>query len=59
MQIVLIIIGVLILLLLIYIGFFKKSDIPEIKQDETGLKLILQQLNEVSRTVDDREYLIF
>jgi DNA recombination protein RmuC len=54
MQIILIIIGVLILLLLIYIGFFKKSDIPEIKQDETGLKLILQQLNEVSRTVDDR-----
>lgn len=54
MEITLIIIGVLILILLVYLAFFKKSDIPEIKQDDTGLKLILQQLNEVSRTVDDR-----
>lgn len=54
MEILLIIIGMLILILLAYLAFFKKSDIPEIKQDDTGLKLILQQLNEVSRTVDDR-----
>ncbi len=54
MEILLIIIGILILILLAYLAFFKKSDIPEIKQDDTGLKLILQQLNEVSRTVDDR-----
>lgn len=43
---------VIITLLLIYVGFFKKP--PEQKTDDTGLKLILQQLNEVSRTVDDR-----
>lgn len=45
---------VLVVLFLIYIAFFKQAETPEIKQDETGLKLILQQLNEVSRTVDDR-----
>lgn len=52
MTTIIIIIGVLILLLLIYIGFFKKPE--EQKTDDSGLKLILQQLNEVSRTVDDR-----
>jgi len=48
----LILLGVIILALLVYISFFKKS--AEIKQDDTGLKLILQQLNEVSRTVDQK-----
>lgn len=54
MEIAIIILLVLILLFIAYVAFLKKSDIPEIKQDDTGLKLILQQLNEVSRTVDDR-----
>lgn len=52
MTAILIILLVIITLLLIYVGFFKKP--PEQKADDTGLKLILQQLNEVSRTVDDR-----
>lgn len=51
MQLPIIIIGILMLLLLLYIGFFKKQ---EKKEDETGLKLILQQLNEMSRTVDHK-----
>lgn len=51
MEIAIIIIGIAILGLLVYIGFIKKTDE---KTDDTGLKLILQQLNEVSRTVDDR-----
>ncbi len=51
MEIAIIIIGIAILGLLFYIGFIKKTDE---KTDDTGLKLILQQLNEVSRTVDDR-----
>lgn len=51
MEIAIIIIGIAILGLLVYIGFIKKTDE---KADDTGLKLILQQLNEVSRTVDDR-----
>lgn len=54
MEIILIILLVLVLVLLAYLAFFKKSGVQEIKQDDTGLKLILQQLNEVSRTVDDR-----
>jgi DNA recombination protein RmuC len=54
MEIILVVLLVLVLLLLAYLAFFKKSAVQEIKQDETGLKLILQQLNEVSRTVDDR-----
>lgn len=51
MEIAIIIIGIAILAMLVYIGFLKQSDQ---KNDDTGLKLILQQLNEVSRTVDDR-----
>jgi hypothetical protein len=39
MEILLIIIGILILILLAYLAFFKKSDIPEIKQDDTGLEI--------------------
>jgi DNA recombination protein RmuC len=34
------------------VSFFKRPDVPEIKQDDTGLKLLLQQMNELSRTVD-------
>lgn len=52
MEIILIVLLVLVLLLLAYLAFFKRSEIPEIKQDDTGLKLILQQLNEVNRTMD-------
>jgi DNA recombination protein RmuC len=33
-------------------SLFKRPDVPEIKQDDTGLKLLLQQMNELSRTVD-------
>ena len=51
MEIAIIIIGIAILGLLVYISFIKQNDQ---KTDDTGLKLILQQLNEVSRTVDDR-----
>jgi hypothetical protein len=35
--------------MLAYVAFFKKSEIPEIKQDDTGLKLILQQMNHRQR----------
>lgn len=48
----LIVIGIIILFLLVYLSFFKKPE--AVKQDDTGLKLILQQLNEVSRTVDQK-----
>lgn len=52
MELAIIILLVLILLFIAYVAFFKRTE--EVKQDDTGLKLILQQLNEVSRTVDDR-----
>lgn len=51
MQLAIIILLVLVLLFLAYLVFFKNT---EIKQDDTGLKLILQQLNEVSRTMDTK-----
>lgn len=54
MELLLIILLALVLVLLAYLAFFKKTILPETKQDDTGLQLILQQLNEVSRTVDDR-----
>lgn len=50
MQTLIIVLLALVLIFLAYLAFFKK--VQEIKQDDTGLKLILQQLNEVSRTVD-------
>jgi DNA recombination protein RmuC len=50
MEAIFIVLGIIILLLLIYIGFFKQP--AEQKTDDTGLKLILQQMNELSRTVD-------
>jgi hypothetical protein len=49
MSLPIIILLAAIIILLVYVSFFKK---PEEKKDDTGLKLILQQLNEVSRTVD-------
>lgn len=51
---ILIILGIFVLILLIYIAFFKNNELSETKQDDTGLKLILQQLNEVNRTVDQK-----
>lgn len=51
MQLAIIILLALILLFMAYLAFFKNT---EIKQDDTGLKLILQQLNEVSRTMDTK-----
>jgi len=54
MEILIIILLVLVLVFLAYLAFFKQPDIPEIKQDDTGLKLILQQLNEMTRTVDHK-----
>ncbi len=54
MELAIIILLVLILLFVGYVAFFKQSDIPEIKQDDTGLKLILQQLNDVSRNMDHK-----
>ncbi len=52
MDPLLIIIGILILILLAYLAFFKKPEV--VKTDDTGLKLILQQMNELSRTVDHK-----
>ena len=54
MEIIIIILLAVVCILLVYNTFSNKSVIPEIKQDDTGLKLILQQLNELSRTVDDK-----
>ena len=54
MELAIIILLVLILLFVGYVAFFKQSDMPEIKQDDTGLKLILQQLNDVSRNMDQK-----
>lgn len=54
MELTIIVLLAVVILFMAYLAFFKKSDVQEIKQDDTGLKLILQQLNEVSRTVDDR-----
>ncbi len=54
MELAIIILLVLILLFVGYVAFFKQSEIPEIKQDDTGLKLILQQLNDVSRNMDHK-----
>jgi DNA recombination protein RmuC len=50
MQLIIIILLVLTLCFLAYLAFFKR----EAKQDDTGFNLILQQLNEVSRTVDSK-----
>lgn len=54
MQTLVIILLIITILITAYLAFFKEHKAPEIKQDETGLKLILQQLNEVSRTVDSK-----
>ncbi len=53
MEIILIIIGVVIILLL---GFVvqKTSKKEEPKKDDIGLKLILEQINELNRTVDTK-----
>lgn len=52
MEIAIIILLVLILLFIAYLAFFKKSEIPEFKQDDTPFRMMLQQLGELSRTVD-------
>ncbi|OHA46235.1 MAG: hypothetical protein A2541_01565 [Candidatus Taylorbacteria bacterium RIFOXYD2_FULL_36_9] len=55
MEITLIIILFLVLialLVLIWLNLKKKE--PEVKKDETGLNLILQQINELNRTVDNK-----
>jgi len=55
MEIILIIILFLVLialLVLIWLNLKKKE--PEVKKDETGLNLILQQINELNRTVDNK-----
>lgn len=52
MEPILIILLVIILIVLAYLAFFKKSDIPEFKQDDTPFRMMLQQLGELSRTVD-------
>ena len=53
MEIIIIILLALVLLFVAYVAFFKQAEAPQ-KQDDTGLKLILQQLNEVNRTVDKK-----
>jgi len=54
MELAIIILLVVILIFIGYVAFFKQTEIPEIKQDDTGLKLILQQLNDVSRNMDHK-----
>lgn len=54
MEIIIITLLAVVCALLLYNTFNDKKNLPEIKQDDTGLKLILQQLNELSRTVDDK-----
>lgn len=54
MEFAIIILLILVLCFLAYLAFFKRPEISEIKQDDTGLKLLLQQLNELSRTVDQK-----
>jgi len=56
MEIILIVILVLVLIalgILIWLNLNKKN-VPEEKKDDTGLKLILQQINELNRTVDNK-----
>ena len=55
MNVALIIIMLLVftaLAILIWLNLKKKE--PEIKKDDTGLNLILQQINELNRTVDTK-----
>lgn len=54
MELAIIILLVLILIFIAYLAFFKQTEIPEFKQDDTPFKLMLQQLNELSRTVDHK-----
>jgi DNA recombination protein RmuC len=54
MELAIIILLVLILLFVGYVAFFKQSEIPEFKQDDTPFRMMLQQLNELSRTVDHK-----
>ena len=55
MQIILIVLLVIVLIVLAYLAFFKAPPkIPEFKQDDTPFKMMLQQLNELSRTVDHK-----
>jgi DNA recombination protein RmuC len=55
MQIILIILLILVLVMLAYVAFFKaQPKMPEFKQDDTPFKMMLQQLNELSRTVDHK-----
>ncbi len=54
METITILLLVLVAILLLYVSFFKRQDVPEVKQDDTGLKLLLQQINELSRTVDHK-----
>jgi DNA recombination protein RmuC len=56
MEIILLVILVLVLLalgILIWLNFKKKNQ-PEEKKDDVGLNLILQQINELNRTVDNK-----
>lgn len=52
MELAIIALLVLILVFLAYLAFFKQSEIPEFKQDDTPFRLMMQHLHELSRTVD-------
>jgi DNA recombination protein RmuC len=54
METITILLLVLVAILLLYVSFFKRQDVPEVKQDDRGLNLLLQQINELSRTVDHK-----
>ena len=56
MEIILIIVLILVLVALITLIWLnvKKVKLAEVKKDDTGLNLILQQINELNRTVDNK-----
>lgn len=54
METLVIILLVLVLVFLAYIAFFKRSEIPEYKQDDTPFRMLSQHMHELSRTVDQK-----
>jgi DNA recombination protein RmuC len=53
-QTILIVLSALIIVLLLWIAFVKKNSVDEKKGEDIGLKLILEQINELNRTVDSK-----
>ena len=53
-QTILIVLLVVVIALLLWIAFSKKNSSEEKKGEDIGLKLILEQINELNRTVDSK-----